>query len=58
MTESIYYCKKENNNCPKKDSCKRYLEADSKDCATLSRMACTKDNDYVLFLKCEKDGEM
>lgn len=49
----IYYCTKENNTCPKKESCKRYIEADNNPCITLFKMMCTKDNNYLLYIKAE-----
>ena len=49
----IYYCTKEDNYCPKKEECKRYIEED--ECrATLFKESCTEDNDYVLFMKIEQ----
>lgn len=53
MTSSIYYCTKENNNCPKKEECKRYIEEN--ECyTTLFKTACTEDNNYILFIKHEE----
>lgn len=52
----IYYCTQENNDCPKKEECKRYIEAENQSVATLFKMACTEDNDYILFMKYE-DGK-
>lgn len=52
---SIYYCTNENNKCPKKEECKRYLEIDMDCCATLFKRVCTKDNNYILFMKAEKE---
>lgn len=54
MADSIYYCVKENNDCIKKDTCKRYIESEDKDKTTLFKMACTENNDYVLFIQYEK----
>ena len=51
---SLYYCTNENNTCPKKEDCKRYVEAENNNTATLFKMACTEHNDYVLFMKHEK----
>lgn len=49
----IYYCTKEDNYCPKKEECRRYIEED--ECrATLFKEACTEDNDYVLFMRIEQ----
>ena len=53
MADSIYYCTKENNNCPKKDLCRRYIDSENKDKTTLFKMACTNNNNYVLFMQCE-----
>ena len=60
MAEVIYYCKKENNNCPRKDDCKRYIDSENKECCTtLFKVLCTEKNGHVLFLKKElkKEGE-
>ena len=54
---SLYYCIQENNTCPKKEDCKRYMESENKNKATLFKMACTENNDYVLFMKYEKKEE-
>lgn len=59
MEDSLYYCTQENNTCPRRESCKRYISEDQ--CrATLFKAACTEDNNYVLFIKIEdssKEGE-
>lgn len=49
----IYYmcCTIENNNCPKREECKRYLNAENNSCMTLFKYACTEENDYHLFMK-------
>lgn len=49
----IYYmcCTIENNDCPKKKECKRYLNAENNSCMTLFKYACTEKNDYHLFMK-------
>ena len=49
----IYYicCTIEHNNCPKKEECKRYLNAKDNSCMTLFKYACTEKNDYHLFMK-------
>lgn len=54
---AIYYCENENNTCPKCEECTRYLESEGKEKATLFKMACTENNDYVLFIKTDKQGE-
>ena len=53
MSDSIYYCKKENNTCNIKDTCKRYLEADGNCVATLYKMMCTDKNNHILYIKGE-----
>lgn len=56
MAELIYFCNKENNTCPKRDGCKRYLQSDDKECKTnLFKVSCTEKNNYALFIK--KEGE-
>lgn len=56
MSELIYYCTKDKNNCPKKEECKRYIDSENKECCTsLFKVACTENNGYVLFIK--KEGE-
>ena len=49
----IYYmcCTIENNNCPKKEECKRYLNAKDNSCMTLFKYACTEENNYHLFME-------
>lgn len=49
----IYYicCTIENNNCPKKEECKRYLNAENNPCMTLFKYACTEENNYHLFME-------
>lgn len=56
MAELVYYCKKENNTCPKREECKRYMEADDKECvSTLFKFSCTENNNFLLYMKHEKD---
>ena len=55
---SIYYCTQENNTCPKKEECKRYIEAEGKNHATLFKVSCTEKNNYVLFMKTEEVQEL
>ena len=57
MNNKIYYCTQENNYCPKKEECKRFIEAENQDTATLFKVACTEDNDYVLFMKHKENNE-
>lgn len=60
MADKIYYCIKENNTCPKRDTCKRYVDSDSHDSkTTLFKNACTEDNKRLLFIEAdhiEEDG--
>lgn len=53
---SIYYCiNDENNNCPKKNHCVRYLEVDKSNYkATLYKVACVDSNGRALFINKEK----
>lgn len=54
MADLIYYCVKENNSCPKRNQCKRYLDSDSHNCkSTLYKNACTDDNNRILFIEIE-----
>lgn len=48
--DSLYFCKNDDNTCDKKDSCRRYLEAEGKNTATLFKVACTEDNGCVLYI--------
>lgn len=50
MREGIYCCTQENNNCPKKDTCFRFINPDNNPCATLFNYACTEDNKYLLYI--------
>lgn len=54
MADLIYYCVKENNSCPKRNQCKRYLDSDSHNCkSTLYKNACADDNNRILFIEIE-----
>lgn len=54
MPDLIYYCVKEDNNCPKRNQCKRYLDSDSHNFkSTLYKNACTDDNNRILFIEIE-----
>lgn len=56
----LYYicCTIENNNCLKKEQCKRYLNAENNSCTTLFKYACTEENNYHLFMEKEEDGNI
>ena len=48
----LYYCcTQTNNDCPNKEKCMRYLNAESAPHATLYKYACTGENDYQLFME-------
>lgn len=54
MPDTIYYCAKENNDCPKHNECERYVNSDSHTSkTTLFKNACTDDNNRILFIKVE-----
>lgn len=55
MNDLLYYCTRDNNTCSKKETCERYLEADNKNSATLFKLSCTENNNYILYIKQEKD---
>jgi len=55
----LYYCcTQENNDCPNKEKCMRYLNAESAPHATLFKYACTEENNYLLFIPKEEATEM
>ena len=52
----LYYCcTRKNNDCPNKEKCMRYLNAESEPHATLYKYACTEDNNYHLYMKQDED---
>lgn len=53
--DSLYFCKNDDNTCDLKESCRRFLEAEGQMAATLFKAACTKNNNYVLYI--QKEGE-
>lgn len=54
MSDLIYYCTKENNDCSQRNECERYLDADSHTSkTTLFKTACTNTNNKILFIKRE-----
>lgn len=58
MTDLIYYCSKENNDCPKRNECERYLDSDSHTSkTTLFKASCTEQNNRILFIKREDIDE-
>lgn len=56
MSDLIYFCVQDGNDCKKKEKCKKYIQSsDAKNKATLFKAACSEDNDYQLFIKCTKE---
>lgn len=53
----IYYCTPDNNDCPKREECKRFVEVDGKNHSTLYKVACTEKNNYVLYIKNDEKVE-
>lgn len=50
--DCIYYCSNDkNNNCSKKDKCKRYLKSKDERVTSLYKEVCTENNNYVLFIE-------
>lgn len=49
--DSLYFCKNDDNTCDLKESCRRFLEADGQEIATLFKAACTKNNNHLLVLQ-------
>lgn len=49
-------CTQEENNCPKKEECRRYLNANEGTSWTLFKYMCTEKNDYHLFMEKEEDN--
>lgn len=46
-------CTQENNDCPKKEECRRYLNANEGTSWALFKYMCTEENDYHLFMEKE-----
>lgn len=58
MSDTIYYCIKDNNDCPRCNECERYINSDSHtNKTTLFKNACTDDNNRILFIKAEYINE-
>lgn len=49
-------CTQEDNECPKRKECRRYLNANEGTSLPLFKYACTEENDYHLFMKKEEDS--
>ena len=46
-------CTQKDNECPKREKCRRYLNANEGTDWTLFKYMCTEDNDYHLFMEKE-----
>ena len=57
MPDSLYYCTQINNTCSKKESCKRYIQAENNVNATLFKVACNESNDYILFIEHKEENK-
>ena len=55
--DSLYYCTPTNNTCIKKDTCKRYVQAKNNVCTTLFKMVCNDNNDHILYIKHQDEGD-
>lgn len=49
-------CTQEDNECPKKEECRRYLNANEGTSWTLFKYMCTEENDYHLFMEKIEDN--
>lgn len=49
-------CTQENNECPKKEECRRYLNANEGTNWALFKYMCIEENNYHLFMEKEKDN--
>ncbi len=55
---SYICCKRGGNNCPKKDDCRRYINADIGVAWNLFKYMCTENDDYQLFMEKEETTEL
>ena len=51
-------CTQEDNECPRREECRRYLNANEGTSWTLFKYMCTKENDYHLFMEKEEDNNI
>ena len=49
-------CTQEDNECPRREECRRYLNANEGTSWTLFKYMCTEENDYHLFMEREEDN--
>lgn len=55
----LYYCcTQKNNDCPNKEKCMRYLNAETEPHATLYKYACKEENGFQLFTEREDNTEL
>ena len=47
-------CTQEDNECPKREECRRYLNANEGTSLPLFKYACTEENGYHLFMEKEE----
>ena len=58
MNRAVYYCRQENNTCPKREQCERFVNADKTENKTsLFKVACTEHNDFILFMQYQPEEE-
>jgi hypothetical protein len=58
MNRAVYYCRQENNTCPKREQCERFVNADKTENKTsLFKIACTEQNNFILFMKHQLEEE-
>ena len=51
-------CSQEDNECPKREECRRYLNANEGTDWTLFKYMCTEENNYHLFMEKEEDNNI
>lgn len=51
-------CTQEDNECPRREECRRYLNANEGTSWTLFKYMCTEENNYHLFMEKEKDNNI
>lgn len=51
-------CKRGGNNCPKREECRRYMNADIGVSWNLFKHVCTEKDNYQLFMEMEETTEL
>lgn len=46
---SYYFCRKDGNDCEKRETCKRYLNSEGQVASKLFKVMCNEQNDHVLY---------